>query len=558
MDIIAFRKGLHRLLAREISSEALILFVSIFLVVVGNANFFQKTLLAYPWSIQNAGPFLSLIVSLVASFYVFFALICSRPWLKTLLVGSILMASIIGFVTNTFGVVMDETMILNSFKTDPGEVRDLVSAKFLLYIIFLGIIPSYFVLRVNVSKMERTRAMFYRTRSVAVAVLIAVITVATFGKFYASFFREHKELRSYINPLYFFYSAGKFTGRYMGEGTRKLAAFGRDSRIPPSDQERDLVIFVVGETARADHFSLNGYVKETNPLLKNEEVISLPNMWSCGTSTAISVPCMFSAFGRSGYSDKKGQSTENLLDVLQNTKRVNVLWRDNNSDSKGVALRVSYEDFKVPTKNPMCDDECRDEGMLSGLQEYIDSKTSGDILIVLHQMGNHGPAYYKRYPQRFEKFTPACHTNELANCTAVEISNAYDNAILYTDYFLSQVIGFLKQNSSQFETAMLYVSDHGESLGENGVYLHGLPYLIAPEAQKRPAAVVWLGDSMREDIDVAKLKVRALSQLSHDNIYHSLLSFFDVETNTYRKELDMFRTSARAHADSPNSSPTNN
>lgn len=238
---------------------------------------------------------------------------------------------------------------------------------------------------------------------------------------------------------------------------------GNDAKTPSNDPDRELVIMVVGETGRADHWSLNGYGHETNPLLSREDVINFPDFWSCGTFTSYSVPCMFSRLGREQFTPEKAKDEDNVLDILQRAG-VSVLWRDNNSNSKGVADRVAYEDFKKPDKNPVCDEgECRDEGMLHGLQEYIDAQ-KGDIMIVLHQMGNHGPAYYKRYPKAFERFTPACQTNDLGSCSKEEINNAYDNAIIYTDYFLSKAIALLKRNDKKFETAMLYVADHGESL----------------------------------------------------------------------------------------------
>lgn len=525
---------------REFSGEALIFSVCLFLSVFHNWGFFHKTIAAYPLSIPHGIFLASLWVVLVALLFLFLGMVAVGRAMKPVLVFSLLLASLISFMTNSFGVVADETMILNMVKTDPAEMRDLLSLKLFLYLLALGILPAMVVSWVRVKPGGWRRQLLSRGRALGLALLAVVGAVALNGKFYASFFREHKEIRSYINPAYSVYSAVKFVGHKFGAADLGLVAFGRDSMVPASDIDRELIVLVVGETARADHFSLNGYERETNPLLKQEGVISLKDMWSCGTSTAVSVPCMFSAFGRDGYTDRKGQSTENLLDVLANTKRVSVLWRDNNSDSKGVAVRVPFEDFKDPKNNPVCDEECRDEGMLAGLQAYIDGKKEGDILIVLHQMGNHGPAYYKRYPAAFEKFKPACRTNELSQCSAEEINNAYDNAILYTDYFLSQVIGLLKRNSSGFETAMMYVSDHGESLGEHGVYLHGLPYMIAPEAQKRPAAVVWLGEALRAEIDEAGLRRRAEAPLSHDNVFHSVLGFFEVDTKVYRKDLDIF------------------
>ncbi|RWX50828.1 Sulfatase, partial [Candidatus Electrothrix marina] len=213
---------------------------------------------------------------------------------------------------------------------------------------------------------------------------------------------------------------------------------------------------------------------------------------------------------------------------------------DNNSDSKGVALRVPYEDYKIPENNTVCEDgECRDEGMLVGLDQYVALHEQKDILIVLHQMGNHGPAYYKRYPKQFEQFTPTCRTNQLEDCSQEEIINAYDNALLYTDYFLAEIISFLKKYDKDHKTAMIYLSDHGESLGENGVYLHGLPYMIAPDTQKHIGALMWFGERTWKYIDPDLLEQEKDKELSHDNLFHTLLGFFAVKTSVYRNDLDI-------------------
>jgi lipid A ethanolaminephosphotransferase len=246
---------------------------------------------------------------------------------------------------------------------------------------------------------------------------------------------------------------------------------------------------------------------------------------------------MFSHLREENFSVEKGKKTENLLDVLKHAG-VHVLWRDNNSDSKNVALRVAFEDFRTPEKNPVCDAECRDIGMLNGLQDYIDSNANGDIVVVLHQMGNHGPAYYQRYPASFEKFTPVCRTNLLEECSEEEITNTYDNAILYTDYFLSETIQLLKKNTDRFETAMIYISDHGESLGENGVYLHGMPNFMAPAAQRNVGAIFWFGESY-EDIDRNALAKKTGGAYSHDNLFHTILGLLEIRTSVYNGNLDI-------------------
>jgi len=162
---------------------------------------------------------------------------------------------------------------------------------------------------------------------------------------------------------------------------------------------------------------------------------------------------------------------------------------------------------------------------------------SGDILIVLHQMGNHGPAYYKRYPTSFEKFKPTCRTNELNKCSNEEINNAYENAVLYTDYFLYQIIQLLKHNDGRFETAMIYMSDHCESLGEKGLYLHGLPYVIAPDNQKHIAAIFWLGQDLSEQKKSLKHKIN--KEYTQNNLFHTVLGFLEVHTSLYDKGKDI-------------------
>jgi lipid A ethanolaminephosphotransferase len=432
-------------------------------------------------------------------------------------------------------------MIQNIIQTNANESLELLSAKMFVYLFLLGILPSYLIYKLDINYESLTQKI--KTIFVSLAIIISILFL--FSKYYTSFFREHKPLRYYTNPTFWIYSMGKFITHTTSNDNIPIKLIGTDAIVTELDGEDDnhteLVIMVVGEAARADHFSLNGYEKETNPLLKKENIINFSNVYSCGTATAISVPCMFSIFDKADYSYKKGKTTEDILDVLNHTNYINILWRDNNSDSKGVASRLKVEDFKTSKTNTICDIECRDEGMLVGLDNYIDKHKDKDILIVLHQMGNHGPSYYKRYPKKFEKFKPVCKTNQLEECSKEEISNAYDNALLYTDYFLSKVISFLKRYDNTYEVAMLYMSDHGESLGENGLYLHGLPYFIAPENQKHIGTMFWFGENMLEDIDIEKLKNRQDEKFTHDNLFHTLLGIFEVNSSVYNQKMDILK-----------------
>lgn len=516
------------------TANRLILLVTGFLVTGGNFAFFGNVLKTYPLAAGNAAALLSLVIVLMGATALLPALVCFGRAAKPVLMLILLLSALAAYFMDSFGIVINDEMLQNVAQTNPGEARDLLNFKLLAYFAVLGIAPAVFVGTRKLQWRGWRRELLARLKLLFLILVVMIGLVLVFGGFYASFAREHKSLRSYANPTYPLYSVVKYAhSRFAAPADKTIAAIGTDARIPREDPHRELIIMVVGETARADHFSLNGYARDTNPLLRQANVISFGDFHACGTSTAVSVPCMFSMAGSNG----KAEGQESLLDVVQRAG-ANVLWLDNNSDSKGVALRVPYQDFKSPEINTICDIECRDEGMLVPLQAYINAHPKGDILIVLHQMGNHGPAYYKRYPAAFERFTPTCQSNDLSQCTQDEIVNAYDNALLYTDYFLARTIDLLKNNSDQFETALFYVSDHGESLGEGGVYLHGLPKAIAPQAQLHVPAIMWFGGHYHE-VDLPGLRQKRNQPYTHDNLFHTVLGFMEVETAIYRPELDI-------------------
>jgi len=523
----------------EITSQTLIVITSLFLVLFGNIAFFKNVLVIYPITLENVLFLLSLAILFACVNIIVFSLVCFKPTVKPVLMLILLISSLAAYFMDSYNVIIDDLMIDNIVKTDMNESLDLFSFKQVFYFILLGVFPSILVYKAKITDLSIKKVVIPRLILLGGSLLIVVIVIFSLSNFYASFFREHKLLRFYANPSYYIYSSVKYVNSFIKYSTLSLKAIGLDAVIPPITEHRELIIFVVGETARSDHFSLNGYSKKTNPYLEKEDVISFDNMWACGTSTAHSVPCMFSIYGRSDFNKSKAQSTENVLDILQRAG-VNVIWLDNNSDSKGVADRISYQNFKSPENNSVCDIECRDEGMLTNLQTYIDGHPTGDIFIVLHQMGNHGPAYYQRYPKQFEKFTPTCDSNQLEQCSQEEISNSYDNALVYTDYFLSKAIQLLKNNNEEFESALFYVSDHGESLGENNLYLHGLPYMIAPNTQIHVPMIMWFGDNFdKEEVNLVKLKIKTHKKLSHDNLFHTILGLMEIESSVYDVNMDI-------------------
>ncbi len=520
------------------SSGVLITAVAVFVAAFCNVAFYKEAFRIYGFTGHSVLLGTALFVTLSCIFVLFLSALCHRISVKPVLIAFLLISATIAYFTNAYGTIFDTAMLSNVFQTDTAEARDLLSWQLVLYIVSLGIVPSLALWYAPLEKPHWMTETVARLKLAGAAALALCAIYAGFGAHISSLVREHRGVVSKVNPGFAIVSAIKLAAQSAPSGPHVHRVVGADAVKPGVDGHHELIIVVVGETARADHWQLNGYTRETTPLLKKEDgLYNFPDFWSCGTSTAISVPCMFSNLGRGHFESGKAMQTDNALDVLARAG-VSILWRDNNSSSKGVADRVRYEDFKTPKLNPVCDEECRDEGMLSGLQEYIDAQT-GDILIVLHQMGNHGPAYYKRYPKAFEVFTPVCMTNDLGSCSTQEISNAYDNALRYTDHFLSKVIELLKKNDHRFETAMFYVSDHGESLGEYGVYLHGMPYALSPEAQRHVPAVLWLGSQIKRDILVSSLAARSRMTWSHDNIFSTLLGLFEIRTEAYDAKMDI-------------------
>lgn len=523
--------GLAAIQGPGFSQVQAIYLIVVFIMVTGNYSLFHGIVKTYPLSIGNL-PFLtSIALFFSAQTAIFFLAISHGKSARWVLAAFLLIASQSAYYMDQFGVIIDTVMIDNVMQTDKNEFLGLVSLELIIRTVLLGILPAWLVLKFFPKASSFKQELKSRARSILLLMLAIVVLVIPFTADYTSFIREHRILRFYANPTYSVYSAIKYAFQQTDISVRNLPLFqtAKDAvLLDPTTSKKELIILVVGETARADRFSLNGYKRQTNPELAKQDIVSFSNVTSCGTSTGVSVPCMFSSLGREKYDKQKALDQENALDVLAE-HGIEVLWRDNNSDSKGVATRVKYEDFKTPTLNPSCKGECRDIGMLDGLDKYIEKNKDKDMMIVLHQMGNHGPEYYRRYPKEFERFKPACQTGELRDCSKEEIDNGYDNAILYTDYFLSNVINFLKKYDEQFEVAMLYVADHGESLGEHGVYLHAAPYMIAPKEQTHVPVIAWTGKNF--DYSLEDIKPYKDLAISHDDLFCTLLLAYELETN---------------------------
>lgn len=464
-----------------------------------------------------------------------------KPALIIILLGSALAS----YFMHTYGIVIDTTMIHNVLETDTRESMDLLTGSMLVHVALFGLIPALFVYRAPIIQLPLFRQIAKNGLLVIASLLLIVGNFLIYSSDYTSFFRNHHHMRYLVNPANYIYSIGKVTFNILQDHDATPVAIGLDATRTSAalnKSRKSLVVIVVGETARAKNFSINGYNRITNPVLGNENIINFPNFYSCGTSTHVSLPCMFSMFGRNEFDESRAKRYEKLPDVLQHAG-VDVLWLDNNSGCKGVCKNTPTRSTSHLENREHCTASgCFDEIMLSDVRDKLDH-LERDTVIFLHQNGSHGPAYYQQHPENFGQFSPECKTNDLGSCSAGEVINAYDNTILYTDYFLGKVIALLKNQSEKIDTAMLYISDHGESLGEHNIYLHSMPYMIAPDEQKHVPFIAWFSDQFAHDNQLSSSCVKnyADRQYSHDNLFHTLLGLTQVSTSLYKPEMDIFQ-----------------
>jgi lipid A ethanolaminephosphotransferase len=444
------------------------------------------------------------------------------------------------YFCSAYGVVMNDDMLRNLIETDIAEVRGIVNADLLAHILVLGVLPATLVWRV---RLPPPRPRAWRKRSAFVIAALALIAASLFASAanYAVFFGQYKPVRYSLNPIAPLVSlAALLAARESPAGPLTDPGEGAVRVVPP--QRKPLVlVLVIGETARAANFQLGGYERPTNPELSRlPDLFYFANATACGTSTAVSVPCMFSHLPRKDFLIEHAPEQLNLLDTLAGAG-FDVQWHDNNAGCKGVCERVSFDAYSAHPQSDLCTaGACLDGVTVTGLRARLE-RIDRDTVMVFHQIGSHGPAYSERYPSEFEPFKPACHTRDLQRCTHEEVVNAYDNTIAYTDRVLAGQIAALREASDRLDALLIYVSDHGESLGEGGLYLHGLPYPFAPDTQTHVPLLMWPSPGYVRRVGLSPNCVRSHTAfaVSHDNLYHTALGAAGVRNARYDPHLDL-------------------
>jgi lipid A ethanolaminephosphotransferase len=533
-----------------LSAETLIAAASLCLATCANTAFWHGALAdrgaadLHTWVFAGA-----VLVILVSLHFLLIAAIAPRRGLRPILAALVVASVLADHFMTRYGIVLDASMLRNVVHTDTREAAELVTLDTLAALL-LGALAALFCCNVRLRPRPFWTGLRRRAAAMAVAAVALLAALLLVFQDASSLMRNHKSLRYAINPASAVWSLGTLLiadARAIGdqrdppEPVQRTAA--RDGRRPT------LFVMVVGETARAANFSLNGYARPTNPELSRLDLVDFSRVQACGTSTEVSLPCMFSPFGRTDYDEARIRRHESLLHVLARAG-YRVVWLDNQSGCKGVCDGLETRTLTQESVPGICaGGRCYDEILAHALARTLQAEAA-DTVVVMHQLGNHGPAYFRRYPPDMKRFAPACEKEELRDCSREEIVNAYDNAIAYTDRFLAGVIGRLAALRDRYDVVLAYVSDHGESLGEKGLYLHGVPYAIAPAEQLHVPMLWWLPAQTAADlgVDASCFRAKSARALSHDNLYHSIMGLLGVKTPSYRPERDLFSDCRRPPA----------
>lgn len=451
--------------------------------------------------------------------------------------------AVASYYMTRFEVFLDSDMLRNVLHTDPAEATELLTTGLVTHLVLFGLLPAIALAFVRLAPRPPARALGIRAAAIAMALVATVVAVLPQYQSAAALVRGHHDARHLVTPTNYLaslYRLARDRARAPGGALTPLGTDAHRVTAVAASRRPTLFVLVVGETVRSANFGLSGYARQTTPELAALDPIVFPRVAACGTSTEVSLPCMFAPVGRRRYDEDRIRGQESLLHVLRRGG-FQVRWIDNQSGCKGVCAGLPAERIGGAADPALCDGErCLDGVLLPRLAQAAAGER-GDLVVVLHMLGNHGPVYSHRYPPQFRRYTPTCEDADLGACSHQQVVNAYDNAVLYTDHVLATTIGWLQQQRER-DTALVYVSDHGESLGENGFYLHGLPYGIAPREQREVPMVMWFssGFATSARLDLGCLAQRTREPATHDHLFHSVLGLLGVATRVREPALDIF------------------
>ena len=432
--------------------------------------------------------------------------------------------------TTLYGTVMTPDMVRNALSTDWREATELVGWRWTTRTLLFAL-PALAVAFFAPTVEQKTARDFrgklrYTTRAVLLTAVTMGFLLSQFSTL-SAFMRNQKEARYLIEPVAVIYS---FVRTLVSDGTpqkkERLVIDSTPVLTAAASDKPLLIVLVVGETVRAADWGLNGYERNTTPELKRRGVINFTDVTACGTSTDVSLPCMFSRVGRKDYDRDRILTEESVLSVIDRAG-VTVRWVDNQSGCKGActdAMETAVTRNTADCRNGVC----WDRAMLGNIDAALKTAASRELL-VLHSMGNHGPAYWRRTPPAFRPFGEGCLKDDLGECRPEDVVVSYDNAVAYADQFLAAAIDKLSAVKDR-DTVLLYVSDHGESLGEKGLWLHGAPYWTDLSEQTKVPMILWMNDSARRRFNVTRPAGNVDVPVTHDNLADTLFELTGVQS----------------------------
>ena len=527
--------------------ETITFLLSLYLGTVVNLSFYSKLVTIFG-VMESVNPLFIISIPFFMVFTLNFvlSLLNWRFIIKPVFILLVVSSSIVSYAMVKYGVVFDRDMIQNIFETNTAEAHAYINVTSVLSLLVFVVPPVLLIAKTKIIYTGFLREQVRRIVGIAISLAVVAIIALFFYKDYASVGRNNSFLRSQIIPTYYINGVYKYIKLAYFTKPVEYVELGKDAArdFKPTETKPVITVLVLGETARSANQSLNGYPRNTNIYTGMHGIISFKDVSSCGTATALSVPCMFSNMGRRAYDERIAKNQDNVLDVIQRAG-VDVTWIENDGGCKGVCDKVPTITIKPDVDNQYCNGKtCYDEVFLPEIDKLLNQPNGNDKLIVMHIIGSHGPTYYLRYPKDKRPFLPDCQRSDIENCTSEQLINTYDNTIAYTDYVISQVIERLNSKvlAEEYNTNLVYVSDHGESLGESGLYLHGTPYSVAPDYQTKVPLMMWMspGYINERNINVGCMKNQAATaSYSHDNLFSTLLSVVGVKTTAANPALDM-------------------
>jgi len=431
---------------------------------------------------------------------------------------SIINATAVYFII-TYSVMIDATTIENVFNTRYSEASGFFSWGLWLFILVFGVVPALWCLLQPVVFGKAKKLAVYCGSSLVIAL---VVSLANFNQ--TLFISQHDtELGGLLQPWSYLVNTCRIASFSIDEQAEEIKL--PDAKI--ADNDKAVVVLVIGESARKANFQLYDYKRDTNPLLLKLQDLKVYEATSCATYTTAGTKAIL-----------EPKDSGDLYELLPNyafRTGVDVAWRTSNWGEPPIHIDEYLTDDELGDQYPDVDKDY-DGILFAGIRQRIESSKSNKVLIILHTSTSHGPKYADKYPKDFEVYKPVARNVEEGEKNVGLLVNAYDNTIRYTDFLLDNLISTLRA-MTDWKSAMIFISDHGESLGENKMFMHGLPMKLAPKEQYEIPFLVWTSDNFRN----YKTKDELPAVLEQHYIFHSVLNLLSIDSPAYNKDFDIFK-----------------